>query len=43
MCTKSKPPCISSVSQRRDRSARVGSDALMKIQIPETGDPWGGA
>jgi hypothetical protein len=43
MCTKSKPPCISSVSQRRDRSARLGSDALMKIQIPETGDPWGGA
>jgi hypothetical protein len=40
-CTSSKPPCISSVTQRRDPHVRSGHDALMKIQIPESGDPWG--
>ena len=41
-CTNAKPPCISSVSQQPDASAKVGFDALMQVQIPETGDPWGG-
>jgi hypothetical protein len=41
LCSKAKPPCISSISQRVDPSTKVGFDALMKIQIPETGDPWG--
>jgi hypothetical protein len=40
-CSKSKPPCIATVSQRRDASAKTGFDVLMKIQIPENGDPWG--
>jgi hypothetical protein len=40
-CSKAKPPCISSISQRPDRSAKGGFDALMKVQIPENGDPWG--
>ncbi|HKO27405.1 MAG TPA: hypothetical protein VJU80_08105 [Solirubrobacteraceae bacterium] len=42
-CTTSKPPCISSISQRADAAAKVGFDALMTILIPETGDPWGRA
>jgi hypothetical protein len=41
LCSKAKPPCISSISQQTDASTKVGFDALMKIQIPETGDPWG--
>ena len=40
-CSESKPPCIVSVSQKRDASAKTGFDAVMKIQIPENGDPWG--
>lgn len=40
-CSKSTPPCISSVTQKRDTSTKVGSDVIMKIQIPENGDPWG--
>lgn len=40
-CSKSKPPCITSVTQKRDRSTKVGFDAILKIQIPENGDPWG--
>jgi hypothetical protein len=40
-CSNAKPPCISSISQSNDPSAKVGSDVLMTIQIPETGDPWG--
>jgi hypothetical protein len=42
-CSTSKPPCISSISQRADSSRKVGFDALMTIEIPETGDPWGRA
>jgi len=42
-CSKSKPPCIASVKQKRDPSAKTGFDTLMKIQIPENGDPWGGS
>jgi hypothetical protein len=40
-CSESKPPCIASVSQKRDASAETGFDARMKIRIPENGDPWG--
>jgi len=40
-CSKSTPPCITSVTQKRDTSSKVGSDVNMKIQIPENGDPWG--
>ena len=40
-CSESKPPCIASVSQKRDASAKTGFDTLMKVRIPENGDPWG--
>lgn len=40
-CSQSKPPCIASVSQKRNTSAEAGFDTLMKIRIPENGDPWG--
>jgi Domain of unknown function DUF11 len=40
-CSSSKPPCIARVSQKRDASVRTGFDTLMRIQIPENGDPWG--
>ena len=43
MCTSGKPPCISSISQQPDPNVPSGHDALMEIQIPETGDPWGRA
>jgi hypothetical protein len=43
MCTSAKPPCISSISQRPDSSTPARHDVLMKIQIPESGDPWGRA
>ena len=42
-CSASKAPCISAISQRTDASAKSGHDAVMTIQIPEQGDPWGGA
>jgi hypothetical protein len=41
-CTSAKPPCISSVTQQADPNARTGYDATMLIEIPESGDPWGG-
>ena len=41
-CTLASPPCISSISQQADPNAKTGSDAVMSIQIPEQGDPWGG-
>jgi hypothetical protein len=41
LCTSSKPPCIAGISQQRDAKAKSGFDALMKIEIPESGDPWG--
>jgi hypothetical protein len=41
-CSASKPPCIARISQQADSSAKVGFDALMTIEIPESGDPWGG-
>jgi len=41
MCTAGGPPCIATISQRADSSATTGHDAVMTIQIPETGDPWG--
>ena len=40
-CSNAAPPCIGSVRQQRDTSTKVGYDAIMKIQIPENGDPWG--
>jgi hypothetical protein len=40
-CSQSKPPCIAGVKQTPDHAAKVGFDVNMKIQIPETGDPWG--
>jgi hypothetical protein len=40
-CSASKPPCIQSVAQQRDAKAKAGFDALMQVQIPESGDPWG--
>jgi hypothetical protein len=41
-CTSAKPPCISSITQQPDPKAKTGFDAIMQIQIPESGDPWGG-
>jgi hypothetical protein len=40
-CSAAKPPCIARVAQQSDPNAKTGSDALLTIQIPETGDPWG--
>jgi hypothetical protein len=40
-CSKGTPPCISSVRQKADTSVKVGFDVIMKIQIPDNGDPWG--
>jgi hypothetical protein len=42
MCSAAGPPCISSISQLADAHAETGYDAVMSIQIPEQGDPWGG-
>jgi hypothetical protein len=42
LCTSAKPPCITSITQQRDPKAKTGFDAIMAIQIPESGDPWGG-
>ena len=41
MCSVASPPCISSISQQADGNAESGFDAVMSIQIPEQGDPWG--
>ena len=41
MCTPATPPCISSIFQQSDPNAPTGFDAVMSIQIPEQGDPWG--
>ena len=41
MCTPASPPCISSISQQPDSQAKTGYDAVMSIDIPEQGDPWG--
>ncbi len=41
MCANAGPPCISTISQQSDPSAKSGYDAVMSIQIPEQGDPWG--
>jgi hypothetical protein len=41
MCTPAIPPCISNISQTSDPSG-TGYDAVMTVQIPESGDPWGG-
>ena len=43
MCSAAAPPCISSISQQVDPHAKTGYDAVMSIQIPEQGDPWGGS
>jgi hypothetical protein len=40
-CSTSKAPCIASLSQKPDPSTKTGFDIVMKIQIPENGDPWG--
>jgi hypothetical protein len=40
-CSRSKAPCIASVSQKPDASAKAGFDILVKVRIPENGDPWG--
>ncbi|HEY1517911.1 MAG TPA: hypothetical protein VGF91_15915 [Solirubrobacteraceae bacterium] len=42
MCSAATPPCISSISQQSDPNTNTGYDAVMSIQIPERGDPWGG-
>ncbi len=42
LCTSAKPPCIGSITQQADAKAKSGYDAVMAIQIPESGDPWGG-
>jgi hypothetical protein len=41
-CTSAKPPCISGITRQPDPNARTGHDVTMQIQIPESGDPWGG-
>jgi hypothetical protein len=41
-CSRSKAPCIASVTQKPDASVKTGFDVVLKIQIPENGDPWGG-
>ena len=43
MCTAAAAPCISSISPQADPNAKSGFDAVMSIQIPEQGDPWGGS
>ncbi len=43
MCTPASPPCISSISQQSDPKAKTGYDAVLSIEIPELGDPWGGS
>lgn len=42
LCSNAAAPCISTISQQSDPSAKSGYDAVMTIQIPEQGDPWGG-
>ena len=42
MCAAAGPPCIASISRRPDpAAATTGEDAVMSVQIPELGDPWG--
>ncbi len=41
MCTSGAAPCISTISPESDPNAKSGFDAVMIIQIPEQGDPWG--
>jgi hypothetical protein len=42
LCTNAAaPPCIASITQQPDANAKTGHDAVMAIQIPESGDPWG--
>ncbi len=41
MCDVAGPPCISSISQQADAHATTGYDAVMTIEIPDQGDPWG--
>ena len=42
MCSAGGPPCIASISQQPGAGAgTTGYDAVMTIQIPELGDPWG--
>jgi hypothetical protein len=43
MCTAAAPPCISNITPQADDRAKSGFDAVMSIQIPEQGDPWGGS
>lgn len=42
-CLGGAPPCISDVSQSSDMSSKTGYDVILTIDIPEKGDPWGGA
>ena len=42
-CTYGKPPCISSVTKKPGAAGQSNPDVVMKIQIPESGDPWGHA
>ncbi len=42
LCTSAKPPCITSITQQADPKTKTGYDATLAIQIPESGDPWGG-
>jgi hypothetical protein len=43
MCTSGATPCISTITPQADPNAKSGYDAVMSIQIPEQGDPWGGS
>lgn len=43
LCANAGPPCISTISQQSDPSAKSGYDVVMSIQIPDQGDPWGGS
>jgi hypothetical protein len=40
-CSMSKAPCIAGVTQKPDASAKTGFDVVVKVRIPENGDPWG--
>jgi hypothetical protein len=41
MCTSGATPCISTIAPQTDANAKSGFDAVLSIQIPEHGDPWG--
>jgi hypothetical protein len=40
MCSASKAPCISSITESSDDSVKSGVDTTLSALIPESGDPW---